>query len=242
MCRMMPCGVWNAVAKPWGTEWVTGMNSHVERADLAALAVVHRDELGAVEQAGLLDAVAGQAEGERRAVDRERQLAQQERQAADVVLVAVGGDAAVDAVGVLAQVGEVGQDEVDAEHVEVGEHQPAVEQHDLAVDLDAGAVAADLAETAEEGDLDGSSAIGPPPLALRSSALAASDLACRSSCSRVQPSVHLERSVLEAGGRAHGQSALAGRAAEGAQHGLGRHGVGGGVAGLEVVATRAAGR
>ena len=70
------------------------------------------------EQAGLLDAVAGQAERERRAVDRERQLAQQERQAADVVLVAVGGDAAVDAVGVLAQPGEVGQDEVDAEHVE----------------------------------------------------------------------------------------------------------------------------
>jgi hypothetical protein len=22
-----PCGVWKAVAKPWGTEWVTGMNS-----------------------------------------------------------------------------------------------------------------------------------------------------------------------------------------------------------------------
>ncbi len=27
LCRMMPCGVWNAVANPWGTEWVTGMNS-----------------------------------------------------------------------------------------------------------------------------------------------------------------------------------------------------------------------
>ncbi len=25
--RMVPCGVWNAVAKPWGTECVTGMNS-----------------------------------------------------------------------------------------------------------------------------------------------------------------------------------------------------------------------
>ena len=25
--RIVPCGVWNAVAKPWGTEWVTGMNS-----------------------------------------------------------------------------------------------------------------------------------------------------------------------------------------------------------------------
>ena len=26
-CRIVPCGVWNAVANPWGTEWVTGMNS-----------------------------------------------------------------------------------------------------------------------------------------------------------------------------------------------------------------------
>ena len=26
-CRMIPCGVWKAVAKAWGTEWVTGMNS-----------------------------------------------------------------------------------------------------------------------------------------------------------------------------------------------------------------------
>ena len=24
---MTPWGVWKAVAKPWGTEWVTGMNS-----------------------------------------------------------------------------------------------------------------------------------------------------------------------------------------------------------------------
>ena len=72
----------------------------VERADLAPLAVGDRDQLGAVEQPGLVDAVAGQAERERRAVDRERELAQQEGQTADVVLVAVGDDAAHDAVGV----------------------------------------------------------------------------------------------------------------------------------------------
>ena len=27
VCMSTPCGVWNAVAKPCGTEWVTGMNS-----------------------------------------------------------------------------------------------------------------------------------------------------------------------------------------------------------------------
>ena len=41
------------------------------------------------------------------------------------------------------------------EHVDVGEHEPAVEEHDLAVELDAGAVAADLAEAAQERDVDG---------------------------------------------------------------------------------------
>ena len=86
----------------------------VERADLQPLVVGHDPEVGAVDQARLLDAVPGQAQGQLGAVDRELQLPEQERQAADVVLVAVGGDAADHAVGVLPQVGEVGQDEVDA--------------------------------------------------------------------------------------------------------------------------------
>ena len=69
-----------------------------------------------------------------------------------MVLVAVGEDDALDAVGVLAQVGEVGEDEVDAGHVGVGEHQPAVDDEDAAVDLEAEAVPADLPEPAEEDD------------------------------------------------------------------------------------------
>ena len=73
-----------------------------------------------------------------------------------MVLVAVGEDDALDPVGVLAQVREVGEDEVDAGHVGVGEHQPAVDDEDAAVDLEAEAVAADLAQPAEEDDADGS--------------------------------------------------------------------------------------
>ena len=57
-----------------------------------------------------------------------------------------------DAVGVLAQPGEVGQHEVDAEHVGIGEHQAAVEQQDRVLVLEGRAVAADLAEAAEERD------------------------------------------------------------------------------------------
>ena len=54
----------------------------------------------------------------------------------------------------VAQEREVGQDEVDAVHVGVGEHQPAVDDEQPALLLQHHAVAPDLAETAQEGDAD----------------------------------------------------------------------------------------
>ena len=77
-CRMTPCGVCTAMAWAWGTLWVTGMNSTSNgpiwtRSPSATACSSVRPE-----QAGLLDAVAGQAERQRRAVDREADLAQQE--------------------------------------------------------------------------------------------------------------------------------------------------------------------
>jgi hypothetical protein len=77
-----------------------------------------------------------------------------------MVLVAVGDDAAFDPVRIVQQVGEVGQDQVHAGHLGVGEHDPAVEDHDPPIDLDAGAVAADLPQPAEEDHPDGGGA-GP---------------------------------------------------------------------------------
>ena len=91
-CRITPCGVWTAIAWACGTRVGDGDELDVERPDHAPLAVVDDDQLGLAQQPGLLDAVAGQAERDRRAVDREAQLAQQVVQRADVVLVAVGGD------------------------------------------------------------------------------------------------------------------------------------------------------
>ena len=152
VCRIVPAGVWYAVANACGTECVTGTNSTVERPDAPALAVGHGDQLGAVEHPGLLDAVAGEAERQRRAVDRDGDVAQQVGEPAGVVLVGVGEHDALDPVGVLAQVGEVGQDEVDAGHVGVGEHEPAVDDEDAPVDLEAEAVAPDLTQPAEEDD------------------------------------------------------------------------------------------
>ena len=124
----------------------------VEGADLSALAVADRNQLGAVEQPRLLDAGAGQAERERRAVDREGDVAQQEGDAAGVVLVTVGQDQADHRVRPLAQIGEVREDEVDARHVGLREHDPAVDEQDPPLDLEREAIATDLTETAEKGD------------------------------------------------------------------------------------------
>ena len=126
----------------------------VDRADAAALAVGDRDQLGAVEHPRFFDAVAGQRERQRRAVDRHRDVAEQEGDAAGVVLVRVREQDRLDPIGVLPQVREVGQDEIDAGHVGVGEHDPAVDEQDALVDLDAAAVAADLAQPAEKDDAD----------------------------------------------------------------------------------------
>ena len=153
---MTPCGVWTAIGVGVRDAVGDGDELDVEGADAPTLTVGDRDHLGLPEQPGLLDAVAGQPERQRRAVDREADLAEQELQPADVVLVPVRGDDGVDAVGVLAEVREVGQDEVDAVEVGPGEHEPAVDEQDATVGTDAlldrHAVAADLAQAAQEDD------------------------------------------------------------------------------------------
>ena len=76
-------------------------------------------------------------------------LAQHIGQGADVVLVAMGEDDRLDVVDPVAEVGEVGQDEVDAEHLRGREHQPGVDDDDPAVVFDDGHVLADLAQSPE---------------------------------------------------------------------------------------------
>ena len=129
-----------------------GQELHVEATDVQALAITHLHELGAVEKAGLLDAAAREAQRHGRPVDGHLDIAQQELEAADVVLVTVRGHTTDDAVRVLAEEREVGQHQVDAVHVGVGEHEPAVDEQQLVVLLEHHAVASDLAETAEEVD------------------------------------------------------------------------------------------
>ena len=120
-----------------------------ERADLDGLARIERHQR-VVGELVLLDLVAEQAACQGRGVDRHAgELGQDVGQAADVVLVGVGDQERLDHVAAVLEVCDVGHDEVDAEHLLLGEHQAAVDDHDLVAVLEDGHVLADLADAAE---------------------------------------------------------------------------------------------
>ena len=123
-----------------------------ERPDLDLVAGLEGKDRVVVELV-LLDLVAEEAAGEGRGVDRHaRELGQDVRQRADVVLVGVGDEEGLDLVLVLLEVGDVGDDEIDPEHLLVGEHQPAVDHDDVVAVLEHVHVLADLADAAERDD------------------------------------------------------------------------------------------
>ena len=82
-------------------------------------------------------------------------LAQQVGQRADVVLVAVGEHDRLQPVGAVDHVGEVGQHQVDAVHLRLGEGEAGVDQDQVAAGLEHGHVLPNLAQPAERDDLDG---------------------------------------------------------------------------------------
>ena len=127
---------------------------HVERPDLDLVARVEREQRVVVELV-LLDLVAEQAAGEGGGVDRHaRELRQHVRQRADVVLVGMGDEERLDVGAAFLEVGDVGDDEVDPEHLLVGEHQAAVDDDDLVAVLEDVHVLADLAHPAERDDAE----------------------------------------------------------------------------------------
>src|SRR5690606_20816059 len=124
----------------------------LERSVLAPLPEGHGMELGI--DPHLLDTAPGELDREAGAVDRHLDVAEEVGESPHVVLVAVSEDDEVDVVTTFDQPGPVRKHEVYAQHVFFGEHETAVDQTDAAVDLDGGAVAADFAQAAQEGDRD----------------------------------------------------------------------------------------
>ncbi len=101
----------------------------------------------------LLELAPDEPQGELRAVHRNVELPQDVRQGADVVLVAVGEDDALELVLVLPEVGEVGKDQVDPGHLLVRERHPGVDEDDPALLPDGRHVLADLPQSSQGHDL-----------------------------------------------------------------------------------------
>ena len=90
-----------------------------------------------------------QAQGQPGAVDRRVHLLEQVRQSAHVVFVPVREDDAQHPLLVLHDVGEVGQHQVDAEHLVIGEHEAGVEHEARVAILEDHHVLADGPQPAE---------------------------------------------------------------------------------------------
>ena len=129
-------------------EWLTATNSQSNGAERAPVALgdLHGDRGDPV----LVELGRDEGQGQPGPDDGDvGTLTQQVGHPADVVLVAVGEHDGVDAVQPVPDPGEVGEDQVDAGLVLLGEEHPAVDDEQPAGVLEDGHVAADLAQPAQ---------------------------------------------------------------------------------------------
>ena len=126
-----------------------GDHLHAEGPEPEAVADPDLPEVGLAEDAVLLQLGLGQPEGQARAVDGHVEALEDEGKRADVVLVTVGEHDAQHLLAGLEEVGDVGDDEVDAVHLQLREHQPGVHDQELVLPLQRPHVPADLAEPAQ---------------------------------------------------------------------------------------------
>ena len=125
----------------------------VERPDARPLAGLRLLQLGRPEQPVLVELRLDQPKREpRRPHLPDANLTQEIRQRAHVVLVAVGEKDRAHALGVVAQVAHVGEDQVDPEVLVAREREARVDHHDLAAELEDRHVLSDLSEAAERDD------------------------------------------------------------------------------------------
>ena len=122
---------------------------HLETAHLYPVARVDPAQVGLVQQAGLLQLHLDEVGGEGSAVDGRLHAPEDVGQGARVVFVAVGDEEGLQAVGVLEDVGDIGDDQVHAEHVLFGEHEAGVDGDEVLAVLEEHHVLADLSESSQ---------------------------------------------------------------------------------------------
>ena len=129
-----------------GVSDADGLDS--ERTTLDPIAWTHGAQIG-LEEAVFLQPVAHQGQGHRRPVHRHASVAQEIREGADVVLVAMREEDRAKVAALGQRVREVGDHVVDAGQLVIGKHQPAVDGDEIVAGLDEHHVQTDLAEAAE---------------------------------------------------------------------------------------------
>ena len=128
-----------------------------ERPDLETLARADLAQIGIVEQSVLFQLVFDVGQRELRAPDRHVQFAQNPGQRADVVFVAVGQNDAAHPLAVFGQVGDIGDDDVDAQQFGFGKHQAGVDDDNVVTPANGHAVHPELAQAAQGHDVQFSS-------------------------------------------------------------------------------------
>ena len=136
-----------------GVVHMDGLHGEAAQFDLLPGHDLHK--LGLAGKAELFQLVLDQAAGQAGAVHRYAEFLQQIGNAANVVLVAVSDEQALDLILVLHHKGEVRDDHVHAVHLAVREHQTAVHDDHITVALVDSHVLANLAQTTQRVDMDG---------------------------------------------------------------------------------------
>ncbi len=150
----VPTGVRRAMPIASGMECPIRKGTTVNGPIVQLVAGLEPDERVVVELV-LLDLVAQEAAREDGGVDGHAgELREHVGQGSDVILVGMGDQERPDVGAALLEVADVGDDEVDAVHLLVGEHQAAVDHDDVVAVLEDVHVLADLPHPAERDDAE----------------------------------------------------------------------------------------
>ena len=118
-----------------------------------ALVGAHLAEVSVVEQSVLVEFVFDVGEGEFGAPDWNFELRKKPWQRADMVFVAVSENDASNALAIFDEIGDVGDDDVDAEEFGLGEHESGIDDDDVIAPAHGHTVHAEFAQATERDNL-----------------------------------------------------------------------------------------
>ncbi len=129
---------------------------HLEGAEIDVLAWIDPVEAGPLRQSVLFQFPLQQTDGQAGAVDRRiPELLEEKGDGSDVIFVAVGQHQGADVLLPAIQRRDVGEDQIDPEHVGLRKHQSAVDQQDFSAALQGHHVEADFAQPPQGEKADG---------------------------------------------------------------------------------------